>query len=60
MSFFEVNKIIAAIIATLVVIFLINKIGNFLINPKIPKEQAYKIDIPKASDVKKVIIHIKR
>ena len=47
MSLFEINKIIAAIILTLVAIFLINKIGNYIINPKILKEQAYKIEIPK-------------
>ena len=46
MSLFEINKIIAAIILTLVAIFLINKIGNYIINPKILEEQAYKIEIP--------------
>jgi len=46
MSLFEVNKIIAAIIFTLVAIYIINKIGNIIINPKTPEEQAYKIEIP--------------
>tara|TARA_B110000014_G_C20071014_1_gene558573 strand:- start:369 stop:917 length:549 start_codon:yes stop_codon:yes gene_type:complete len=46
MSLFEINKIIAAIILALVVIFLINKIGNYTINPKVLEEQAYKVEIP--------------
>ena len=54
MSLFEINKIIAAIILALVAIFLINKIGNYVINPKILEEQAYKIEIPETVDPSKI------
>ena len=49
MSSFEFNKILAAIILALVVVGIISKIGNVIVNSnKIElKETAYKIDIPK-------------
>ena len=46
MSWFEVNKILASIILALIALFIIAFIGDSLISPKIPKEQAYVIDIP--------------
>ena len=49
MSLFEINKFLAVIIVALVVIFAIDKIGDYLVNPTIPEEQAYKIDIPEDS-----------
>ena len=51
MSLFKINKIIAVLILTIVVLYAINKIGNYLINPTIPEEQAYKIDIPQDTDM---------
>ena len=51
MSLFKINKIIAVLILTIVVLYAINKIGNYLINPTIPEEQAYKIDIPLDTDI---------
>ena len=51
MSLFEINKFLAVVIVALVVIFAIDKIGDYLVNPIIPEEQAYKIDIPEASDL---------
>ena len=49
MSSFEFNKILAAIILALVVVGIISKIGNVIVNSnKIElKETAYKIEIPK-------------
>ena len=49
MSSFEFNKILAAIILALIVVGIISKIGNVIVNSnKIElKETAYKIDIPK-------------
>lgn len=49
MSLFEINKLLAAIILTFVFLFIINKIGNIIINPKPLQEQAYKIEIPETS-----------
>jgi len=45
---FEVNKILAAIFAALVVFFIINRIGNIVVDIEKhgEKETAYKIDIP--------------
>ena len=51
MSLFEINKFLAVVIVALVVIFAIDKIGDYLVNPTIPEEQAYKIDIPEATDL---------
>ena len=51
MSLFEINKFLAVVIVALVIIFAIDKIGDYLINPTIPEEQAYKIDIPETSDL---------
>ena len=50
MSSFEFNKILAAIILALVIVVIIGKIGNVIVNTdKIKQnETAYKIDIPKA------------
>ena len=49
MSSFEFNKILAAIILALVVIVIIGKIGNVIVDTDKTdlKETAYKIDIPK-------------
>ena len=49
MSSFEFNKILAAIILALVVIVIIGKIGNAIVDTDKTdlKETAYKIDIPK-------------
>ena len=51
MSLFEINKFLAVVILALVIIFAIDKIGDYLINPTIPEEQAYKIDIPESLDL---------
>ena len=37
MSLFEINKFLAVIIVALVVIFAIDKIGDYLVNPTIPE-----------------------
>ena len=49
MSSFEFNKILAAIILALVIVVIIGKIGNVIVNTDKIKlnETAYKIDIPK-------------
>ena len=49
MSSFEFNKILAAIILALVVVVIIGKVGNLIMdtNKTEQKETAYKIDIPK-------------
>ena len=49
MSTFEFNKILAAIILALVVVVIIGKVGNLIMdtNKTEQKETAYKIDIPK-------------
>ena len=52
MSWFEVYKIIASIILSICIFFLIGYIGNKLVNPKIPKDQAYLIEIPESPKIK--------
>ena len=47
MSLFEFNKILATLIIAIIVFVFIGYLGNILINPKNPKELAYKIDIRK-------------
>ena len=51
MSSFEFNKILAAIILALVVVVIIGKIGDVIMNTEKTdlKETAYKIDIPKVA-----------
>jgi len=52
MSSFEFNKIFAAFLVALIVVVIIGKFGDIIINPKkdSQKETAYKIDIPEESD----------
>ena len=47
MSSFEINKILAAIILALIVVVIISKIGDIIVDTNKPdlKELAYKIDI---------------
>ena len=49
MSSFEFNKILAAIILAVVVVVIIGKFGDVIVDSKKTelKETAYKIDIPK-------------
>ena len=49
MSSFEFNKILAAIILALIVVAIISKVGDIIVNTNKAdlKETAYKIDIPK-------------
>ena len=51
MSSFEFNKIIASIIIAVLIIIIIDKVGDFVINTNSDKlkETAYKIDIPETS-----------
>ena len=46
MSGFELNKIFASFIIALLIIIAIISIANYLVKPKIPEQQAYKIEIP--------------
>ena len=46
MSGFELNKIFASLIIALLIIIAIISIANYLVKPKIPEQQAYKIEIP--------------
>jgi len=46
MNGFEINKIIAAIIFTIVVVFGINKITDFIFYVEKPSEAAYKVEAP--------------
>ena len=50
MSGFEVNKILATFIVAILCFIIIDYIGDSLVNPDIPKEQAYKIEIPETVD----------
>ena len=43
MDGFEINKIIAAIILTIVVIIGINKLADIVYNVKVPEEITYKV-----------------
>ena len=51
MSSFEFNKILAAVILALIVVVIISKVGNIIIdtNKVDLKETAYKIEIPESS-----------
>jgi len=49
MFWFEINKIFAALIIALLIFIGIEYIGEAIINPVIPEEQAYKIEIPENS-----------
>ena len=53
MSSFEFNKILAAIILALIVVVIISKVGDIVINPNKAslKETAYKIEIPESNIV---------
>ena len=44
MNGFEINKIIAAVLATVVVVFGINKITDILFIPDKPQQSAYKVE----------------
>ncbi len=44
MDGFEINKIIAAVVATVVVVFSINKFGDILFQADKPQQSAYKIE----------------
>ena len=50
MSGFELNKIFASFIIALLIIIAIISIANYLVKPKIPEQQAYKIEIPENED----------
>ena len=52
MSWFEINKLFASIILALIIIVIIAIIGNTLIKPEIPQEQAYLIDVPEENSRK--------
>ena len=44
MDGFELNKIIAAILATVVVVFGINKVTDIIFTPNKPQQSAYKVE----------------
>ena len=44
MDGFELNKIIAAILATVVVVFGINKVSDIIFTPDKPQQSAYKVE----------------
>ena len=44
MDGFELNKIIAAILATVVVVFGINKVTDIIFTPDKPQQSAYKVE----------------
>ena len=44
MDGFEINKIIAAILATVVVVFGINKVTDIIFTPDKPQQSAYKVE----------------
>ena len=44
MNGFELNKIIAAILATVVVVFGINKVTDIIFTPDKPQQSAYKVE----------------
>ena len=44
MDGFELNKIIAAILATVVVVFGINKVTDIIFSPDKPQQSAYKVE----------------
>ena len=44
MDGFELNKIIAAILATVVVVFGINKVADIMFTPDKPQQSAYKVE----------------
>ena len=44
MAGFELNKIIAAILATVVVVFGINKVTDIIFTPDKPQQSAYKVE----------------
>ena len=56
MSRFEFNKILAALILSFIVIFIINRLGNLINNPEETNltQTAYKIDIPESDANTKV------
>ncbi len=49
---FEINKIIAAIILTIVIVLSINKLADVVYNVKVPEDATYKID--KATETKEL------
>ena len=44
MDGFELNKIIAAVLATVVVVFGINKVTDIIFTPDKPSQSAYKVE----------------
>ena len=58
MSGFEINKIIASIIITIIMLLIISKVGDFVIdiNKGELKENAYKIDIPESDSSSEEIL----
>jgi cytochrome c len=49
---FEINKIIAAIILTIVIVFSINKLADVVYNVKVPEDATYKV--AKATETKEI------
>ena len=63
MDGFELNKILAAIVATVVVVFGINKFTDILFTPDKPQQSAYKVEkiepaLASAADVGKAAVGI--
>jgi len=63
MDGFEINKILAAIVATVVVVFGINKFADILFTPDKPQQSAYKVEkiepaLASASDSGKAAVGI--
>ena len=44
MDGFEINKIIAAVLATVLIVFSINKFGDILFHAEKPQQSAYKVE----------------
>ena len=49
MDSFEVNKIIAAVLVTVLLIFGVNKISDIIFHVEDPKVQGYKVEVKLAS-----------
>jgi cytochrome c len=51
MNMFEVNKIAGAVLGTVLMIMIINEIGNFLVHPTIPAKPSIVIEVEGGDDM---------
>lgn len=50
MNMFEVNKIVGAVLGSILLLLLVNEIGNFLVHPAVPEKPSFIIETEAAEE----------